>query len=270
VTEFPTGKEIHRLPHGRGAIWAVALSPEGKYALSGRNTGGVALWDVAGGKKVRDFLGHTASAEAVAFSPDGRFAVSSGVHADGTVRLWNVQTGKEVRRLRHPAPQTVFALAWLPDGKRIVTCDHDRSIRLWNAATGEQVSAVEKGIDRWWRLAVTRDGRRVAVGGREHGTLELLAVDGDTLRRCWSLQLRGSGRGLAFSPNDRLIAAVTGRVVQIRETSTGALLGQLEDRTANRLVAVAFAPDGKHLVTLGEGKGGCVRVWKLTRKATAP
>jgi WD40 repeat protein len=247
----------------------VALSPDGKYALSGRNFGGVTLWDVAGGKKVRDFLGHTASVEAVAFSPDGRFAVTSGVHADGTVRLWDVETGQEIRRLRHPGRQFVLGLAWLPGGKRIVTCDHaDYSLRLWNADTGEQISAVEKGIDDRWRcLALTRNGRRMAVGGSEHGMLQLLAVEGDALRPRWSLRLGGVAPAVAFSPDDRLVAAAAGRTVQLRDTSTGALLGQLEDRTADSIRAVAFAPDGKHLVTVGNGKGGCVRVWKLTQNA---
>jgi WD40 repeat protein len=87
VTEFPTGKEVHHLPPAGGASWTVAVSPDNKYALAGRNFGGVTLWDVASGKKLRDFVGHTASVESVAFSSDGRFAVSTAVLDDGTVRL---------------------------------------------------------------------------------------------------------------------------------------------------------------------------------------
>jgi formylglycine-generating enzyme required for sulfatase activity len=254
VTEFPTGKEVHHLPPTDGAIWTVAVSPDNKYALAERNFGGVTLWDVASGKKLRDFVGRTASVESVAFSPDGRLAVSTGVMDDGTVRLWDVQTGKEVRRLRGPTRE-VYALAWLPEGERIVTGSLDSSVRLWNAATGESIAALENGADRWQALAVARDGRQVAVGGRVPGTLELLAIAGDTLGRRWSLRLERGVTAVAFSPDDRLVAAASGPMVQLRESSSGVLLGQFEDRTADFIKGLAFSPSGKHLVTVGDGKG---------------
>jgi WD40 repeat protein len=159
---------------------------------------------------------------------------------------------------------------WLPDGERIVTGSLDRSVRLWNAATGEPIAALEKGPDQWRALAVARDGRHVAVGGRDPGTLELLAIAGDTLGRRWSLRLGRGVPAVAFSPDGWLVAAASGPMVQLRESSSGALLGQFEDRTADFIKGLAFSPSGKHLVTVGDGKGGRVRLWELAEKREPP
>src|SRR5262249_35092453 len=48
-------------------------------------------------QQLRSFIGHTESVHRIAFSPDGRRALSAA--KDNTIRLWDVATGKEIRRL---------------------------------------------------------------------------------------------------------------------------------------------------------------------------
>ncbi|MDE3218319.1 MAG: caspase family protein [Nitrospirota bacterium] len=71
----------------------VAVSPDGRWAA--RSHGQVIkLWDLATGQDRFELTGHTSAVKSVAFSPDGRFMVSGG--GDGAVRVWNLQTGKEL------------------------------------------------------------------------------------------------------------------------------------------------------------------------------
>jgi tricorn protease-like protein len=93
-----TGKELRKLDNKDRMAWSLAFSPDGRRLLSGHggfcqngfvNAGGdtaVRLWDVSSGKELRKIDGHTNYVKGLAFSPDGRLAVS--VSTDGTIRVW--------------------------------------------------------------------------------------------------------------------------------------------------------------------------------------
>jgi hypothetical protein len=73
-----------------------AFSPDGRLAARGHGQI-IAIWNVATGQDVLQLVGHTGGIRSLVFSPDGRFLVSAG--ADGAVRLWNLQAGKELAAL---------------------------------------------------------------------------------------------------------------------------------------------------------------------------
>ncbi len=94
-------QEIRRLPEGhKGPVQALAVSPDGRHALSGSGQPGgdrmLLLWDLDTGQKVRQLGKPTTEVLAAAFLPDGIHAVSGG--ADRVLRLWNVETGAEVHK----------------------------------------------------------------------------------------------------------------------------------------------------------------------------
>jgi WD40 repeat protein len=69
-------------------VQSVALSPDGRTALSGSFDSTLKLWEVATGNTLRTFAGHTNIVLSVAFSPDGRTALSGG--ADKMLKLWSL------------------------------------------------------------------------------------------------------------------------------------------------------------------------------------
>src|SRR5262249_39947145 len=112
------------------------------------------LWDLATGKDLQTFRGHTRAITEVAFSPDGK-RLASGSY-DGTVKVWDTGTGQEVLTLRrHPEtgvtgtlalPGGVASVAFSADGNRL-TSVLDKAIRhaipIWDASksmkgTGEK------------------------------------------------------------------------------------------------------------------------------------
>jgi hypothetical protein len=86
------------------------------------------LWDVATGRELRKLTGHENTVASVAFSPDGRFALSGGY--DKAMRLWEVATGRELRTLTgHRA--IVRSVAFSPDGRLALSASTDNTVRLW-------------------------------------------------------------------------------------------------------------------------------------------
>jgi WD40 repeat protein len=86
--EVSSGKELRKLEH-TGGVYDAAVSPDGRRALSaGYGDHTVRLWELATGRELYRFDGHTTRVLGVAFSPDGKLAVSSDALA--TIRLWRV------------------------------------------------------------------------------------------------------------------------------------------------------------------------------------
>lgn len=103
------------------------------------------------------------------FSPDGRYVASGSDY--GTVRVWEVATGKEVARMPHG--DGVTSVAFSPDGRYVVSGSNDGTARVWEAATGKEVARM---THKSWvsSVAFSPDGRYV-VSGSWDGTAQVWA-----------------------------------------------------------------------------------------------
>jgi hypothetical protein len=103
------GKQPPRILEGHtGWVSAVALSGDGRFAVSGSRDWSLRLWDLQGKQPPRVLEGHTAGVNAVTLSGDGRFAVSGS--SDGSVRVWDLQ-GKQPPRIHGGHTDGVSAAA---------------------------------------------------------------------------------------------------------------------------------------------------------------
>jgi WD40 repeat protein len=189
-----TGKELKRFEGVQGIdgrTWSVALSPDGRRALSCGQT--VQLWDVETGKEIRKVDVHAGEVLAVAFSPDGRSAVSGGT--DKTVRLWDVDSGKELRKFAGHA-DGVRSVAFTPDGHQILTGSYDRTVRLWDVETGKELGRCVEPGGRVVGVAVAPEGpKTLAADAGRH----FLASAGDGSMRLLGMADAAS-RPLPASP----------------------------------------------------------------------
>src|ERR1017187_7127454 len=80
-------------------------------------------------------LGHSNTVMSVAFSPDGRWALTGS--SDKTARVWEVATGKEVRRFDGHS-DSVTSVAFSPDGRWALTGSHDQTARVWEVRSEER------------------------------------------------------------------------------------------------------------------------------------
>jgi WD40 repeat protein len=104
-------------------VSAIRLDPGGRRAAV-LKLAGIAIWDLARDVTVAELVGHAASPTAVAWTPTGELAVSAAL--DGTVRIWDPETGVELARYEQGTQ--VHAVDVSPDGSAMVSSADDGSV----------------------------------------------------------------------------------------------------------------------------------------------
>jgi WD40 repeat protein/serine/threonine protein kinase len=186
-------------------LHTVAFSPSGRLLAAGSTdlSPPVVVWDLATGAQIGVLHGHTWVIGRVAFSPDGRHLASAS--SDGTVRVWDVTTHKEVARppLRHGAGAT--GVAFSPDGQRLATAGLDGTVRVWDTTSWKLLLIRSEATGGVWCVAFSPDGRRLAWGSTDATVKVADATTGEVLQT-----LRGHTgwvQSVAFSPDGRRIAS---------------------------------------------------------------
>jgi RNA polymerase sigma factor (sigma-70 family) len=256
-----TGKELRRLGSGKEGFSHVTFAPDGK-TLAARTDRAVVLWDPLTGKELRRLEGHAGPLSSLCFAPPeegssgklGKTLVSAGHRGDGTLRAWDVTTGKETRQIgKWPE---IDSVAFSPDGKLLAVGLGYLNIALLDAATGKEVRRLkfEQGFAR--TLAFSPDGRYLASTGGLGNTVHLWEVaTGKEVRR-----FTGHSRivnTVAFSPDGRLLASAgQDLTVRLWEAISGKELRQFTGHQGQGhlggIEAVTFAPDGRTLASGGD------------------
>jgi len=202
LVDRANGGELWQTRTGHNSVDAFVFSPDGKFILAAKNDFGMErtsliLLDTATGNQIKKFgppplygiLSVKRLAElikALAFSPDGRFAMSGD--GNGHYKLWDISTGTEVRQLKlvDETAGTMFnvvpAVTFSPDGRTAVVAA-GASTRLFDVKTGDELGTMIAFEDGEW-LVITPNGYynssekgdqylSVAVGGRSYSIAQL-------------------------------------------------------------------------------------------------
>jgi WD40 repeat protein/serine/threonine protein kinase len=206
-----TGKELQCFVGHTADVSGAVFSPDGHHILSGGLDKTMRLWDVETGQERRQFRGHSGGVHSVAFSLNGSRILSGGGYRvengsripvnDFTVRLWDADSGLELRRfIGHT--QIVHTVAFIGDGRRIVSGSVDNTIRIWDVNTQRELHRFEGHA-----VSFSPDGRRALADSMRDNSMSLWDVES------WRELHRFKGHtqevlSVAFSPDGRL--AVTG------------------------------------------------------------
>jgi WD40 repeat protein len=157
IWEAPSGK-ILALAKCASEVKAVTWIAKGTQLASGGGDNVIRIWKMpesAGGPlvAVKELKGHEGPITALdtISAADGRIISGS---ADGSVRVWNVESGQVVQQMKHGA--AVTAVAVRPDGKRFASAGVDNVARLWDASNAKQIAEM-KGDRYAQELAAERE-----------------------------------------------------------------------------------------------------------------
>jgi WD40 repeat protein/tRNA A-37 threonylcarbamoyl transferase component Bud32 len=236
--------------HG-APIWHTSFSPDSRRWRTASQDGVVRTWATAGSGGPTRTLTHAPYTLGLALSPDGRHAVTGGV--DNTARVWDLDTGRELARLRHR--DLVWGVAYSPDGRLVATASADGVVRLWEGEKetrlpGELPHGAEAGVTTMG-VAFSRDsGYVVAWGGA------LVAGRGEA--RVWDVETgllvgRPLGRPRSIttaeiSRDKRRVLTAGESGVLVWDLEKGEVLFELGGKNQGGISA-AYSPDGTRIVT---------------------
>ncbi len=245
--------------------------------------------------EIRKFEGHTDEIKSVAFSHDGRYAVSGGLDMtvriwdlstkedwtlrghtkqiwgvgfhpngrqvfsaswDATARMWDFRAGSESKRFTHPVDVNGIAV-WRDGGKILVGCDN-QSAYLWNTVTGEEMRRFPGHTGYCYGTAFAPDGRHIATSSVDK-TVRVYDLTGGTLVKNFNGHT-DAVTSIAFSADSRFVFSCGDGVAHQWEIATGKETRRFEGHQG-RVLGLAISPDGRRLLTGGDDK--TVRLWDI-------
>ena len=232
-------------------VSSLAISANGRLALTGSDDRSMILWDVESGSKIKELLLER-NVRSVAISPDGKSAVS----AADTLKLWDLATGQALREFKGSARS--YHVAYSPGGRTVLSDHSDNSLKLWDLATGAVTMTLKGHLASITSLSIARDAG-IAVSGSKDRTVKVWDLrSGREIR-----ELRGHSTEVttvAITPDGKfaLSGSKAGTLKQW-DLATGALIRDLgEDK--DRVNSVAISLDGKLAAV---NSSSAIRYWSL-------
>ncbi len=211
-------------------------------------------------------LRHGDEVRCLAFSPDSKTLATGSGHLDGTIRLWDVATGRE--RMRIPSQLgTVTSLAFSPDARVLYSAGgRNFPLRIWDATTGKMLR--QMALDPQWAkvycAVLSPDGKKLITGNTNSTISAWDPATGNETARFGDRE--DAGVGLSFSPDGSMVVSwgTYSRIVRLWNVADAVEIRTLD--VADVSTHAVFSPSGSLIVT--GGLDGVVRTWSVPKGDT--
>ena len=269
--DIASGKRKQTLRGHKTRIKTVVFSPDSSMMASWSSEGDttILLWDVTTGRHKRTLKGHTRMVEDVSFSPDGKTLASGGL--DGTLRIWNSKTGKQMHAFMENSfaaqSASVTVVMFNANGNVLASGHKNGAIRLWNIETGELRQTLRGHADAVSSISFSPDGKTLASTSKD-ATARLWDLNtGEQIhaltgyeRTTWRVFFYPNGLALATGFQHPLSHHID-KNIRLWDLRTGHLKKTLMGHS-RRVENLGFSGDGNTLTSMSSDD--TVLLWDLT------
>jgi WD40 repeat protein len=287
--DVETGNELALLGEFKTQISMVRFSPDGKKLASSQfvlsdpdRDGEIRIWDVERQVELATFVADNGLTD-IAFSPDGRYLASAeyakkkiDLKPLSEVRIWDVQTGKTVRRFPNRCG-TMSRVKFSPDGKTLAIAAYhaphvlqaSHRVELIDTETWNLKRALTGHTRRIFGLAFTADGKTLLTSGSD-GTLRVWDLQSFAQKMIVPISSGNTGQ-LTLSADGQRFAIVskTAEVIRIGvlKDTAGYELSKISVKTGEAIGVLRFSDDGKNLAAT---RGRNLHYWDATTSSDLP
>mmetsp|Transcript_13473 Transcript_13473/g.25535 ORF Transcript_13473/g.25535 Transcript_13473/m.25535 type:complete len:451 (-) Transcript_13473:270-1622(-) len=238
-----------------GMLQGFALSPDGSKVLSNMDDQCIILSTIRG-KEAVTLEGHEGAAKSFCFSKDGSEILTSST--DGSVKLWDTDTGDEIRSFEGHT-KSVWKASFSPNNDLILSCSADKSLRLWDRATAKEVAKFEHkspihlsafSDNGRWIASASRDKEIRIWDAEEKKQMNILTGHKNFI---WNIQ---------FSPDSMLLLSTSSDgAMMLWAMPTGKLVATLTGHTEG-VKSCSFSPKGNALVS--SSHDNTLNLWNIS------
>lgn len=261
--DITTGKCLRTLQGRTDFVHSVKFSQNSNILASGSQHK-IRLWDINSRECVTQISVYKDWLYSLSLSPDEKLLACANLgNENHIIRLWQLESlqpgnsDQTPNKILQGHTDNIWAIAFSPDSKIIVSGSSDRTVKLWDSQTGLCLKTLLGHTRPVLSVAFSHDGKIVASCGG-HSIIKLWDI---TTGECIQTIQEVAAYILSFSPNSYILASgSTSGLIKLWDIQANQCIATL-GKYGKPIISLAFSPDGK---TLAAGSfDGTVTLWDI-------